>query len=242
MDGPPRVLALTTDLVDLLTTAFHESTVVVQMAGDIASARDALKNWRPHACILDLGDAAGRALDLLPELVANIPVMGLTREESSLARAEVLRQGLDEVVTIPLMQEEVAVRMLGLLRRSYGQRLPFAATIWRGELMIDGARQQTTLAGRDLQLTSRERSLLYLLATLSPRVVSRAEIVDSLWGSGESPDSNVIDQHIKRLRRKLGDDSRSPRFIQSVPGQGYRFMEHKDFSGSLGGASSDLRE
>ena len=76
----------------------------------------------------------------------------------------------------------------------------------------------------ELHLTGLEQSLLYLLATNAGHVVTRDEILDALWGIDYAAESNVIDRHIRNLRAKLQNDWRKPRFIATVPGQGYRFI------------------
>ena len=76
----------------------------------------------------------------------------------------------------------------------------------------------------ELQLSSLEQSLLYLLAANAGRVVTREEILDTLWGVDYVAESNVVDRQIRNLRARLQDDWRQPRFIATVPGRGYRFL------------------
>ena len=75
-----------------------------------------------------------------------------------------------------------------------------------------------------IHLSGIEQSLLYLLASRSGRVVSREEILDAIWGTDFVAESNIVDRHIRSLRIKLQNDYRQPRFIATVPGQGYRFI------------------
>ena len=82
----------------------------------------------------------------------------------------------------------------------------------------------------ELHLTSLEQSLLYLLAANAGRLVTREQILDSLWGSDYVAESNVVDRHIRELRVKLDDDWRTPRFIETVPGAGYRFKSQPSLS------------
>ena len=86
----------------------------------------------------------------------------------------------------------------------------------------------------ELHLTSLEQSLLYLLAANAGRVVSREEILDTLWGVDYVAESNVVDRQIRNLRARLQDDWRQPRFIATVPGRGYRFLP--TFTDNGGGA------
>ena len=75
-----------------------------------------------------------------------------------------------------------------------------------------------------LHLTSVEQSLLYLLAANPGELLSRDQIMDALWGADYVAESNVVDRHIRNLRAKLQDDWHKPRFIDTVPGRGYRFI------------------
>src|SRR5215208_3784216 len=76
----------------------------------------------------------------------------------------------------------------------------------------------------DLHLTPVELSLLYLLATNAVRVLTRDEILDDLWGGDYAAGSNVVDRQVRKLRAKLQDDWRRPKYIATVPGEGYRFV------------------
>jgi len=76
----------------------------------------------------------------------------------------------------------------------------------------------------ELHLTSLEQNLLYLLAANVGQVLSRDEILDALWGVDFMADSNVVDRHIRNLRIKLQNGWRRPRYIETVPGRGYRFV------------------
>ena len=93
-----------------------------------------------------------------------------------------------------------------------------------GDLEIDVLHRRARIDGRDLHLTALELSLLYLLAANGGRALTRDEILDHLWGIDYAAGSNVVDRHVHTLRAKLRDDWRRPRFIATVPGQGYRFV------------------
>ena len=75
-----------------------------------------------------------------------------------------------------------------------------------------------------VHLSSIEQALLYLLASRGGRVITRDEILDGVWGADFVAESNVVDRHIRGLRVKLQNDYKRPRFIETVPGKGYRFI------------------
>jgi two-component system KDP operon response regulator KdpE len=93
-----------------------------------------------------------------------------------------------------------------------------------GELEIDLLRRRAQVNAHDLHLTPLELSLLYLLATNAGQLLTRDEILDYLWGGDYAAASNVVDRHVRNLRAKLRDNWRRPRYIATIPGQGYRFV------------------
>src|SRR5919107_5512548 len=100
----------------------------------------------------------------------------------------------------------------------------FTPVIRVGELEIDILHRRVRVEGQDLHLTPLELSLLYLLAANAGRVLTRDEILDHLWGGDYAAESNVIDRQVRKLRAKLEDDWRRPRYIATVPGVGYQFV------------------
>ena len=93
-----------------------------------------------------------------------------------------------------------------------------------GELEIDLLHRRARVDGRELHLTPLELSLLYLLAANAGRVLTRDEILDSVWGAEHVAESNVVDRHVRNLRGKLQDGWRQPRYIATVSGKCYRFV------------------
>jgi DNA-binding response OmpR family regulator len=100
----------------------------------------------------------------------------------------------------------------------------FTPVLRLGELEIDILHRSVGIGGHELQLTSLEQSLLYLLAANAGRLVTRDEILDHVWGVDFISESNVVDRHVRNLRVKLQNDYRRPRYIATVPGKGYRFV------------------
>ena len=102
---------------------------------------------------------------------------------------------------------------------------------------IDIVNRQVRAGQSVVHLSGIEQSLLYLLASRAGRVVTREEILDAIWGTDFVAESNIVDRHVRSLRIKLQNDYRHPRFIATVPGQGYRFVP--TFSNAGWGAASD---
>lgn len=100
----------------------------------------------------------------------------------------------------------------------------FTPVIRVGELEIDIVHRWVRVDGYDLHLTPLELSLLCLLAANAGQVLTRDEILDSVWGSDYAAESNLVDHHVRNLRAKLQDDWRRPRYVATVPGKGYCFV------------------
>jgi DNA-binding response OmpR family regulator len=153
-----------------------------------------------------------------------IPVIGLTRRGDLKTKLEAFEQGVDDIMTMPFSPEELLARVLVVTRRTYGQQVPLRPVLKIGDLELDILNRQVRAGGHDLHLTGLEQSLLYLLAANAGRLVTRDQILDTLWGVDYVAESNVVDRHIRNLRAKLQNDWRQPRFISTIPGQGYRFI------------------
>jgi DNA-binding response OmpR family regulator len=151
-------------------------------------------------------------------------VIALTRRGDLKSKLQAFEQGVDDILTVPFSPEELVARVLALMRRSYRDAFAFTPTLRVGELELDILNRQVRVGGHELQLTALEQGLLYLLAANAGRVMSRDEILDSLWGPDFVAGSNLVDQHVRQLRSRLQNDWKRPRYIVTVPGRGYRFL------------------
>jgi two-component system response regulator MtrA len=160
----------------------------------------------------------------VPETGRQGAVVGLTRRWAPAARFAAIAGGVDDLVQVPFAPDEIVARMLLALRR--GRRGPVGVNevIRRGAFQLDVGRAQVVVDGRSLRLTPTETMLLYLFVANPGVVFTREGILRDLWGADHALTSNVVDRHIRDLRVKLQEGWRSPRFIETVPGQGYRFI------------------
>ena len=153
------------------------------------------------------------------------PVLGLTRRGDLKTKLRAFDLGVDDILTVPFSPEELLARSIVITpagdRRRTGRSCP---TIKLGEIEIDIVNRQVRAGTSVVHLSGIEQSLLYLLASRGGRVVTREEILDAIWGTDFVAESNIVDRHVRSLRIKLQNDYRHPRFIATVPGQGYRFV------------------
>ena len=124
---------------------------------------------------------------------------------------------------MPFTLDEIVARPFALMRRAHGIPVTIVPKIKLDGLEVDLLSQRVSVGGRELQLTPIQQTLLYLLAANAGRALSREDLLSSIWGSEFEIESNVVDRHIRELRVKLDDEWRAPRFIETVPGAGYRF-------------------
>ena len=227
--GPVRVLLLLepSALAELIRLTFNHGVYLTQTVSTVAAATTTLEAWLPHLVIFD-ADLDGQGLmQHLGRIAAGgvrLPTIALTRRGDLKTKLAAFEWGVDDILTIPLAPEELLARVVALLRRAYSDAVTFTPVMRLGDLQIDILNRTVRVGTEELHLTSLEQSLLYLLAANAGRVVTRDEILDTLWGTDYVAESNVVDRQIRNLRARLQNDWRQPRFIATVPGRGYRFV------------------
>ncbi len=226
---PGRVLLVIDQpvLAEVVKLALNHGRFHTDVATTAPEAVAALARRRPHLAIVDMDLAHGHMLEQLgdtPTGAERLPLVALTRRGDLKTKLAAFEQGVDDILTVPFSPEELVARVLAVMRRSYGTEIAFTPTIRLGELEIDILNRHVRAGTSELHLTSLEQNLLYLLAANAGQVLSRDEILDALWGADFMADSNVVDRHIRNLRIKLQNGWRRPRYIETVPGRGYRFV------------------
>jgi len=216
-------------IVDLVELTLNHGLFVVRAAATMAEAVAIMADWPPHLAVVDMDH--DDSSDLLTRLgatntlTANVtPVLGLTRRGDLATKLKAFDLGVDDILTVPFSPEELLARAIVVSRRASGESRGLVPTIRVGEMEIDILKREVRTGTSVVHLTSIEQGLLYLLASRGGRVVSRDDILDTIWGTDFVSESNVVDRHVRGLRVKLQNDYRRPRFIATVPGKGYRFI------------------
>jgi len=211
-------------LGNLVALTLQHGQYETQRSTDPPQTREVLRDWAPHLAFIDLDlfepfiDIVGRGLTH-----GQLPILGFTRRRDTALKLSAYERGADDIIEVPFTLDEIVARPFALLRRAHGIQVPIVPKIHLDGLQVDLIAQRVSVGGRDLQLTPIQQTLLYLLAANAGKALSREDLLTSIWGSEFEIESNVVDRHIRELRVKLGDEWRAPRFIETVPGAGYRF-------------------
>jgi len=151
-----------------------------------------------------------------------VPVVMLTALGGEADRVLGLELGADDYVTKPFSPRELALRVRSVLRRGAGALSPGGGVLRDGDLVVDLAARQATLAGAPLLLTAREFDLLAFLMRNPGQVFERRRLLEHVWGWSFG-DLSTVTVHVRRLRAKVEDDPAAPRRIRTVWGVGYRY-------------------
>jgi DNA-binding response OmpR family regulator len=219
--GPRIALSFGPPLRSLVAAAVRHISAEVR-DGDVEEVARLAEDWRPHLLIFDLDRRPG-----LHHVVPALSAIALTRKRDVGSKVDAMEDGVDDLIQVPFTLDEILLRVYACLRRTHGLRPALLRTVAIDSIRVDIGRGTARLDGTRLDLTVVEQSLLYLLAANAGETLSREEILRDLWG--ETPiGSNVIDRHVRDLRIKLADDWRMPRYIETLPGRGYRWIFKRD--------------
>jgi DNA-binding response OmpR family regulator len=153
-----------------------------------------------------------------------VPVLFLTARTESDDRVRGLAAGGDDYLGKPFDLRELILRVRAILKRSQWAREPSSAgdELVLGDARVDFKRFTASMGEREVRLSTKETLILRLLAERAGEVVSRAEILDRVWGYDAFPTTRTIDNFVVRLRRILEPDPSQPRYLHTIRGTGYR--------------------
>ena len=225
----PRILLIDDDekLGELLGAYFRRFDLDLVAAHHPARGMELLKQERPDLVILDvmLPDQDGFQVCRDIRRESNVPIIMLTARGDVTDRVVGLELGADDYMPKPFEPRELVARVQNVLRRAGPREEVADATRLRFQgLDINLERRTVELEGAALDLTTMEYQLLVLFASNPGRTFTRDEILDALRGIDAQLFSRSVDILVSRLRQKLGDTTRQPRFIKTVWGTGYTFV------------------
>ncbi|HEV3217749.1 MAG TPA: response regulator transcription factor [Vicinamibacterales bacterium] len=219
VEDEPRIAQIVRDYLE------HAGFAVVTTA-DGEEALALTRQRRPDLVVLDLGLPHLDGVEVAKRLRrdTDIPIIMLTARVEESDRLIGLDVGADDYVTKPFSPRELVARVRAVLRRVEPAG-GHPDIVRRADLTIDVPKMRVTRDGTAIDLTPSEFQLLAALARQPGRIFTRAQLLDAVRGSEVESFERAIDAHIKNIRRKLEADSRSPRYVLTVYGIGYKFAE-----------------
>ena len=212
VDDDPHALR---QVRDALATAGYDPTATTE-PGEVPRL---IEKTRPALAVLDLVLPGADGIELMRNLpgLADMPVIFVSAygEGDTVARA--LEAGAADYIVKPFSPAELAARVALALRR-HSPPAPFRV----GELALDRTKRRVTLAGRPLRLTATEYRLLDALSLDAGGVATYDTLMRRVWGDRDGGNVKALRSAVAKLRRKLGDDARKPRYVIGVRGLGYR--------------------
>ncbi len=218
-------VAITTNLAPFLDRAGFS----VSVANDGEEALHKVGSFSPELIIMDvlMPKLDGReALRRLRKSGNWIPVILLTQVGEAAERAMALEEGADDYLNKPFDPHELVARIRAVLRRARPGQPPLAAAsrLTCKDLMLDRRARRAWLHAVEITLTPKAVTLLEYMMTHPDELVSRERLLDVVWGWDYPVGIRAVDTRVAELRRALGDDPAEPCYIETVPGQGYRFV------------------
>jgi DNA-binding response OmpR family regulator len=207
-------------IAEPLARALRREGYEVELVGDGADTLERLSEGGVDLLVLDLGLPSMDGLEVCRRMRADgrtVPVLVLTARADEVDTVVGLDAGADDYVTKPFRLAELLARARALLRRGT------SASAQVNGVRIDAESRRAWLGEDELALTTKEFDLLRVLVANAGKVVHRDQLMREVWDTNWWGSTKTLDMHISWLRRKLGDEATSPRYIATVRGVGFRF-------------------
>ncbi|MBF4509507.1 MAG: response regulator transcription factor [Aeromicrobium sp.] len=222
----PREVLVVDDnekIVDVLRAYLEQDGFSVRTAADGPTALAEVARSVPDIALLDIMLPGTDGLELTRRFQRDhgLPVILVTARSDEVDRLVGLEIGADDYISKPFSPREVVARVKAVLRRADGARGD-GGVLRVGALEVDTERREVRLDGRACDLTRTEFDILSTMASHPGRVYSRLQLLEAATGDAFDGYERTIDAHIKNIRKKIGDDPRSPAYVRTVFGVGYK--------------------
>ncbi|NIS81712.1 MAG: response regulator [Anaerolineales bacterium] len=212
-----------------LAAALKRARFRVLEAADGDQALAVIEAHHPDIIVLDILMPVldGREVCRRLRLAENwTPVIMLTQINATGEKISSLEEGADDYLNKPFDSYELIARIKALLRRQEiaGRPGPLARMLTSGRLRLERETQRVWLQGLEINLSNKAFGVLAYLMSRPLSVVSREQLLDHVWGWDDPSGMRTVDVRIAEIRRKLADTATDPEFIETVPGEGYRFV------------------
>lgn len=217
--------AITTNMAAFLERAGYR----VAVASDGNEALAAVHTWKPELVILDVMMPHRNGRDVLRMLRSAgnwTPIILLTQVGTASERAMALEEGADDYLNKPFDPQELVARIRSVLRRADPKLPPLTAAIRlaSGDIVLDRTARRVLRHGREIPLTPKAVGVLDYLMTHPEELITRDRLLEAVWGWADPVGVRTVDTRIAELRKALGDQAGQHRLIDTVPGEGYRFI------------------
>jgi two-component system, OmpR family, response regulator RegX3 len=221
-----------TSISEPLAAALERAGFAVVTAATAAGGLEEFRKRPPDLVLLDVMLPDGDGKDVLREIrrSSRAPVVMLTARGEEMDRVLGLELGADDYVTKPFSAAELVARIRAVLRRSSADASPDGAVLAVGDVAMDLDRHTVARGGEELELTVKEFELLRVLLANAGKLVRRDALVSEVWDPNWFGSTKTLDVHISSLRKKLGDDPASPRYVHTVRGVGFRFASEAELA------------
>jgi DNA-binding response OmpR family regulator len=227
----PTILLADDDptIADSLAPFLERAGFHVLVVSDGVSALDKAQKHHPELIILDVLMPRMDGRETLRRLrKSNIwtPTILLTQVGEASERALALEEGADDYLNKPFDPHELLARVRAVLRRARpGERsLTTAWLLTAGDLVLDRRARRVSLSGKVLDITPKALAVLEHLMTHPDEAVTRERLLEVVWGWEYPAGTRTVDTRMAELRRALNDDPAEPRYIETISGEGYRFV------------------
>jgi DNA-binding response OmpR family regulator len=229
---PRRILVVEDeeDIAEGVRARLASEGYQVRVVHDGPQALRAVAAERPDLVVLDLMLPGMDGLEVCREIQKDswVPVLMLTARNDESDKVAGFAVGADDYLTKPFSLRELAARVRAVIRRMDRIRdLRPGDPLERFDLVVDPARRRVVRGNEEVALTPLEFDILLSLARSPGVVFSRDDLMDRVWGYRDYAGGRVVDSHVARIRRKLGDEAGEPRYIRTVHGVGYAFVEEQ---------------
>ncbi len=219
------------NISDVIVAYLKKENFNVFKSYDGENAINVFKNENIHLIILDLmiPKLSGEELCKKIRTFSNVPIIMLTAKTEEEDKIEGLSIGADDYVSKPFSPKELISRVKALLRRSYRDEIPLAEKLSfnNGDLEIEIDKMLVKKNKTDIDLTVNEFKIFLTLLSNPNQVLSRDQLIQSSFGHDYDGFDRTIDTHIKNIRQKIEKDPKSPKYIKTVYGAGYKFDSNK---------------
>jgi len=222
-----RILVIEDDraVQKALRRLFEAEGFAVEIASSGTAGLELFRTAQPSALVLDLRLPGVSGQDVCREvkqLAPAVPVVVLSAKSDVMDKVLLLEMGADDYVTKPFSPRELLARVRSAMRRTV-RAVPSDVASF-GDVRVDFAKMELARSGRSVQLTAQEFKILRFMVQNPERVISREELLNTVWGYQHYPSTRTVDNHILKLRQKLEKDPGNPVHFRTVHSAGYKFI------------------